>query len=71
MTIVHQSGCGMSNYDNIKVIEQSGRLLIAYYMDGTKKIIAQYDSNERAHDVFKALADTMIDSHNIVALPEI
>ena len=71
MTIVHQSGCGMTNYDNVKVIEQNGSFITAYYMDGTKKIIAQYDTNDRAHEVFMALTDTMIESRNIVALPEI
>lgn len=55
MIIFHNDGIGMTNMGAVKYIEAYGKTLIAHYVDGTKKFIAQYPTEERAVEVIKGM----------------
>lgn len=53
MIIVHQSLQGITNLDACKSVQLNGKFIDAHYTDGTKKILAVYDTDERAKEVFE------------------
>lgn len=53
MIIFHNDGIGMTNLSTVKYIEAYGKVLIAHYVDGTKKFIARYPTEERALEVMR------------------
>lgn len=52
LIIVHQSRQGITNLDACKTVQINGKFIDAHYIDGTKKILAVYDTAERAEDIF-------------------
>ena len=55
LIIVHQSRQGITNLDACKTVQINGKFIDAHYIDGTKKILAVYDTAERAEDIFMEL----------------
>lgn len=62
MLIMHNDGLGITNMGTVKFIECFGRTLIANYVDGTKKFIAQYPTEERAEEVMSGFP-SMLNSY--------
>jgi len=52
MVIIHNDREGFTNFDNVQMVNLSGRYIHVLMTDGNKRVIAVYDNPDRAAEVF-------------------
>ena len=55
MIVIHSDRTGFTNFDNVFTVSVAGRFIHARLCDGNKEILAVYQTEDRAEEVFSEM----------------